>query len=361
MARKVTTLSRYEQIGSYPWRVNSITRLRKNTELDPARFLVGLLINVRATVTLGTANAAAVLADNVACIIESIRAFGKNQVRNTTDTFIQIRGCDMKELMNQFAGITVFDNSSTLAVGTGAYNLDFNIIIDFPPPNVRVEEQIGYLLDVPNWSNLEIDLQFGDANSLWNPSTTTFAWTNQVVNVLGRYAMEPGKFAGFGFGLRYLLGTEIAGSLLTTTATKQNLFQLDAKPKVRGLLLKTGVKATTTTAPNNAYATLSDSILANVNLIKAPNLMFRQYFRTTDLKAINAYGQKRNPVTGYAWLDFVLNGLSFEALNPTVLANGAANDMNLWIQADVAGAANQALMVVQDSLYYSQNIVIPTS
>jgi hypothetical protein len=362
--RPVTTLNRWEKIASKTWSVNSTSRFTKSADLDPGRVLRSLLINVQGACTVGVADATADLADNVGAIVEQIRMFGSHQGRGSTDNFLQIRGCDLKELCNIRAGVKVFDNSSTIAVthSATAYQFDFNILIDFPPTGHRVEEQVGYLLDVPNWSQLELDVQFGDANSIWNPAgTTTFTWASQTINLLGRYAQEKKKFAGFGFGLKYLVETENATAQLTTTASQVNLYQLDNKGKIRSLLLKTGTKASTVTSPNNAYATLSDAILANIRLVQVPSQKFREYARFSDLKAIDSLVYRYSPATGYALLDLGGDGLSFEALSPSSISTGEAGTTNLWLQADVTGAASQALAVAQESLYYSGNIVIPTS
>ena len=362
MARPVVTLNRWEKISTKPWTANNTLRFTKSADFDPSRILRSMLINIQCTIAVGVADASALLADGVAAILEQIRMYGSHQGRGSTDNFLQVRGCDMKVYKNMQAGVSIFDNSSALAVTHGqSYNVDFNIILDFPPAHLRLEEQVGYLLDVPNYSQLELDLQFGDALSIWNPAgTTTFAITNQNVNVLGRYAQEKGKFAGFAFGLKYMIFTENATSDLTTTANQKNLYQLDNKGRIRSILVKTGTKATTTTAGNNAYATVSDSILANLRIVQTPSQKFREYARFTDIKAINSNDHKYNPPTGYALIEFGGDGLSFEALAPKSIATGQAGDTNLWLQADPTGAANQAMVTVQESLYYSDQIVIPT-
>jgi hypothetical protein len=359
MARPVTTLNRWEQIASKPWAVNSVVRYTKQADFDPSRVLRSLLIHVKGTCTLATNPATAVRGDNVGAIIEQIRIFGKNQLRGSTDNFRQMRGCDLKELGNMGYGVTIFDASSTLATADAAYALDFFIVIDFPPQRVRVEEKVGYLLDVPNFTQLELDIQFGDEKSLWDLGTAVPTWSLQTVNLLGRYAQEPGKFAGFGFGLVYQTFVEIMGSPLTTTAQKVNLYQLDNKGLIRSLLLKTGVKATTATAGNNAYDSLSDTILANLGILQVPSQFFRSYFAFRELKAINACGQHRSPALGYALLDLTGDELLYDALAPKKIATGQAGDTNIWFQADVAGAANQGLVIAQESLYYADRVVIP--
>ena len=361
MARTVTSLNRWEKITSATWAVNKTNKFVKNSDFDPSRVLRSIMINVRGQVIVGVADATGVLADNIGNIIEQIRMYGSHGGRGTTDNFLQVRGADIKESGNIFAGIKIFDASTTLAVAQATYQVNFNILIDFPPKGHRLEEQIGYLLDVPNWNSLNLEIQFGDGNSLWNPAgTTTFTWSNQTVSLLGRYAQEKGKFAGFGFGLVYRTAEENATSDLTTSATAKNLYQFDNKGKIRSVLLKTGTKATTVTSPNNAYATLSDTILSNIRVVQVPSQKFREFGYFTDLKAVNSAIYRYNPATGYALLDFVGDGLSFETLDPSAIKTGKAGDTNIWLQADVSGASAQALATMQESLYYSGSIVIPT-
>jgi hypothetical protein len=360
MARPVTTLNRWEKISTKAWGVNSTVRFTKQADLDPGRVLRSLLINVVGSCTLATNPATAVLGDNVGAILEQIRMFGSHLKRGTTDNFLQMRGADLKEAINDYNGVAVFDNSAVRAVGIAAYLVDFNLLIDFPPARAQVREQVGYLMDVPNWSQLELDLQFGDEKSLWNLGTAVPTWTGQTVNILGRYAQEPGKFDGFGFGLIYRTFNEDTSSNLASNQANKNLYQLDNKGRIRSLLLKTGVKSLTTTAGNNAYASLSDSILSDIKLLQVPSQKFREFYRFNDIKAISGALKYLNPATGYALLDLTGDQLLFEMLRPSALATGEAKDTNLWLQASVVGAANQGLVVVQESAYYADRIVIPS-
>jgi len=367
MGRPLVTLSRWEKVASKPWGItgaaNNLVKFTTSNDLDVTRVVRCFGINVQGTCTLGVADATAVLPENIGNIIEQIRCFGKHSVRGTTDNHIQVRGADLKTLQNLYAGVTIFDNSSVLSVDYdgGAFVLDFWIFLDFPPAGHRVEEQIGYLLDIPNWDNWELDLQFGDAWSLWNPSTTTQTWTLQTVNLFAQYAMEPKKFAGFGFGLKYLMETENATADLTTSATGKQLLKLDNNARIRSLLLKTGTKATTVTSPNNAFATLVDTILTNLQIVQIPSTKYREYGRYQDLKAIAAKVRRYNLPAGYAIIDLAEDGLSFEALDPSKLVAGKGAETALWLKGDVSGAGAQALDMVQESLYYSANIKIPTS
>lgn len=361
MARRITTLNRWEHIASGVWTENKTTRFTKDAHFDDSRWLRSIMVHITGAVTVGVANATALLADNVGAIVQEMRMSGKNLKRGTSDNnFCMIRGADLKELRNIYSGVSIFDNSDTLAVATGTYHLDFYLIYDFPPPKLRVEEQIGYLFDMPNWSDFSLYLQFGDANNLFNPAgTTTFAWANQNIELMGRYAQEPGKFAGFGVGLRYLNYWENTTAQLTANGAKVNLQQLDNKGKIRALLLKTGVVSQTTTGGNVAYASLSNAILSNLRIIEVPNQLFREYDYFNDIKAENSFNYRRSPATGYALIDLVSDGLPFEVISPSKIATGEAKSTNFYLQADVAGAANQGLVVAQESLYYSDQIVIP--
>lgn len=357
--RKITSLNRWELINSKPWATGQQVRFTRDGDFDNSRWLRAVLINVQGTATVSGGPATGLLSDGVAAIVEEIIMKGKNRLRGSSDNFIDVRGSDLYEIDNQFAGTSVFDNSTALAVGNGAYNLDFNLMLEFAPPKMRVEEKIGYLLDVPNWSNLELDLNFGDEKSIWNLGGAAVAWSAQTVNLLGMYAQETNKFAGYSVGLRYLQFIENATSVLTTTANAQQLQLLDNKGKISRLFLKTGVKATTTTAGKNAFASLSDGILTSVKVVNFPTQIFRNFNRYTDIKAGDSYAYRRAPKQGYATIEFSGDELPYGSLSPKEIATGEANTTQLWLTGNVNGAANQALVTVQESLYYSDRIQIP--
>jgi hypothetical protein len=216
-----------------------------------------------------------------------------------------------------------------------------------------------YLLDAPNYDNLLLEVQWGDAESLYvaaatGPTTFTAFGSgagSPRARVHCQYAMGgPAGMPGFlpARVWRYAL-QEKTDSDMTAGGNNLRLFNIPRGNIIRSLLLKTGVKETTTTSPNNAYASLSNTILTDIRVMRGTNKQIREWQSYFGLREDSAESYLITPSNGYGLVDFAAHGDIREALDTSALISGPTGDVDLFIQANVSGAANQAaLMYVEE-------------
>jgi hypothetical protein len=355
----VVALSRYEAISD-------ITIDAQNAEytlptlgglLPSDRFLWGLrlLFEGRATMP-ASGNPTGVTADERRAFIENVIVEGYHRLRGAQETFINLRGPELFQLNRIYTGREPVSTPSSLTLTASATNdIRFAIDIPFVPMNVPWRAAMGWLLDAPNYDSLKLRVRVGDVNSIFtghssNPTWSAYGSTsgNPRIVVGGIFALAgPAKFRGFVPGRVHRYYYEVTGSDLTTTGTNRRLYNLPRGYWLRSLLVKTGTKATGVTAGNNAYATLSDSILTEVRVMRGLNTVNRYYRSFHDLREDQvgcSSGLIVAAATGYGLIDWVKLGYDGELLDTRGLVAGPTGDVDLFFQADVAGASNQAAL-----------------
>jgi hypothetical protein len=118
------------------------------------------------------------------------------------------------------------------------------------------------------------------------------------------------------------------------------------------VLLKTGTKATGVSAGNNAFQTLADfltDLRFNIGLGKYTRRWLDGNACYADL--VTSYNLPAR-VNGINIIDFAPNGDVRESLNTRPFIAGPSGNVDVYISADVAGAANQALVAVFEELRY---------
>lgn len=356
----VSTIDRKEWIADIPWTSDAQLTLPINGGLLPNdRFMYGLQLQFEGRFTQpATGNSTGVQADGPYSIIDSILVQGYHQIRAAKEPFIFVRAADMYEDALELTGRAPLSTGTLSTAANGTSDIRFIIPVPFVPLGIRPSEQIGYLLDAPNYDSLQLFINAADPASVFTGQTGTIAMSaygsstgSPRIRVYGQFAQAgPGAFAGFVPGRVWRYFTENASSQLTTTATQQALFQLNKGYYLRRLLCKTGVASTATTAGYNAYNSLSDSILANIKVQRGLNKMLTFDADFYGGKEDSAQAYKITPSKGYLPIDWCRRGTLATLLNTVATVSGPTGDTLMQLVADVTGAANQRALLQYEEL-----------
>jgi hypothetical protein len=352
----ITALARTEHIADIPFSVNTVANLpTQGGQLPSDRWMYGLLLEWEGRLTMpASGGPTAELADAPYSLIERVTVDGYYRPAARPDKLIDLRGADLREFAAQNLGFNPLVSGTLGHAASTAYDLRFIIPVPFVPLMVPPTLQIGYLLDAPNYDALKLTIQFGDQNSVQSGATTqpTFSAYGSAsgdprLRVHGQFALAgSGQFAGFMPGKIYRDFQEVTGSLMTTSATEVRLFDIPKGDMVRSIMVKTGVRATGVSPGNNAYASLSDSILSRIKVFRGINKVNRYFVDFAISKEDTALTYRRRHSAGYTLIDWSQRGLS-ELLDLRALT-GASGDTDVYIGADVTGAANQGAVFVTE-------------
>lgn len=349
----ITAFSRAEFIDTIPFVSNSTQTLPTNGGLLPNdRFMSFLILEFRGRLTMpASTGPSAVRAESMAGLIERVTVEGFHKIRRQQEKFIDMRGADL-ELSQRIYSPGAFIKTPTLSVTADATNdMIFQIMVPFTPQRLPVAVQAGYLLDCPNYESLKLSVQWGDFKSIVVPGSTAATWSaygsasgSPELRVTGGFAIQPARFANFVPGRLWRYFQEVTGSIPTTTTSGARLFDIPRGFDIRAVTMKTGTKATDATAGNNAYQTLSE-YLADIRI----NLGLGKYIRRyKDNNAVYAdlvtSWNLSSKITGYTTLDFAQNGAPGEVLATRPLISGPTGNVDLYVQGDVTGASNQAIV-----------------
>jgi hypothetical protein len=325
------------------------------------RYMYGmwLIFEGRATnnVALG---ATGVRADAPFSLIQNVTISGYHRVRGQSEQFINVRGTDLYNLNRAYWNAVPFADPSNgwpqftpqiSTVGGDTNDIRIALYIPFAPMRIPVNSQLGWLLDCPNYDRLQLQVTFADGTAMFTggvaAANVTFsqfgaAGGSPRIRVLGQFALGGQSIYGYVPARTWRYFTEVTGSQMTTTATQQRLYNIPRGNKIRAVHIKTGAKATDATAGIDVYDSYSDDILNNVLIQRGLNKSIRIYpdYRSIKYDVQQAYGMYTQ--TGHALIDFAMRGRLAEALDTVGLVAGPSGDTDLFVQADVTGAANQA-------------------
>ena len=358
----VTAFSRVEYIDSITFTTNSTQTLRTNGGLLPNdRFMNGLLLEFRGRLTMpATTGPTAVQGSAHAGIIERVTVEGYHRIRKQQEKFIDLRGDDIELLQRVYCPGSLIKTPTSISVTANATNdMVVQLAIPFTPLRLSASVQTGFLLDAPNYESLKLTVQWGDYTSVVVPGSTAATWSaygsttgNPELRVYGQFAIQKTRFANFVPGRVFRYFQEITGSPVTTTATGYRLWDVPRGFDIRSVILKSGVKATDTTAGNNAFASLTDfltDIRFNIGLGK----YVRRYMDGNAVYADIAQSYNlASRITGFNALDFAQYGQPGEVLNTRGLISGPNGNVDTYISADVAGASNQAVVALIEEWRY---------
>lgn len=352
----LSTLNRMEYIGSIPFAANSTGNLATNGGLLPNdRFYHSLLLEFRGRLTMPAATGpSAVQADAHAAILERIQVEGFHKIRRNQERFIDMRGADLELLQRLYLPSNLVKTPTSISVAASANNdIVCQILVPFIPLRMPPAVQTGFLLDSPNYDSLKLNVQFGDFKSVVVPGATDATMTAYgsgfgvpEVRVYGLFAMQSNLFARFVPGRLFRYSQEITGSIPTTTANDVRLLDLPRGFDIRTVALKTGTKATNTTAGNNSYATLTE-FLDDIRINQGLGKYIRRVLNNDALYADLGMGYNLPArITGLGVFDFAPNGMPSEVLSTRRLIQGPTGNTDLYLSANVTGAANQAVNVL---------------
>ncbi len=350
----ITTFDRAERLADINYVANTASTLPTSGGVisDP-RYLTALQIRLEGRVTMpGAGGPAALTADGIAQLIEKITVRGFHRIRSRNEAFYDKRGADAKYDADLFTLGNLPSLPATWNFAVNATN-DFrvNFFVPFYPLGFPMSEQLSYIVDTPNYDNLQLVIQWGDAASVFatNGNTVTLSAYGSAVgtptaHVVARWALGgPSKFANFVPGRIFKYFTEVTGSIPTTTATNVYLQQIPRGNLIRSISVKTGVKSANVSGGNNAYTSLSDTILANIKTQLGTNYNIRYFPHQQDIGVENAVKKGFPYVPGRALLDFAPNGALAEMLDLRGKQAGGTAQTDAAMLADVTGAASQAI------------------
>jgi len=339
--------------------INTVFTLPTNGGLIPNdRFIRSLMLTFRGRCTnAGANNPTGTQADGVWNLLGEVRVEGHHRIRGAMESFFVLRGPEIRELNRMYSAIAPPFTPATLALGAAATNdIMFTLMIPFTPLGLSIQAQKGWLLDAPNYENLRLSVTFTDDLNILTGQTaaSTFSAFGSAVGsptleVLGEFAQAgPSRAAGFVPGRVWRFYREATGSNLTTTATGVRLFELPRGFRIRSTSFKTGAKSTAVSPGNNAYNTLSDAILTNLELNRGTNRILRSWNRSAQIQFYNQQTKGLPDSAGYQLVDFLSHGADGEVLDLTTAIAGPTGDIDAFLRADVTGAANQAALAVYE-------------
>lgn len=356
----LTTMRRFEHLANINYAANTVANLpTQGGQIVDNRWLWGLHLVLEGRFTQAAQTGPSALnADGIPGMIERITMEGFSRIRQRNEKFFDMRGAELAFLTKLFY-LNAFP-SSTVTDFVADHTNDFrqHYILPFVPLGVDPGEQINYLLDVPNYETLKLTVQWGDILSTIGayttaPAFTAYGSTSGVpkLRVGGYWSLAGGgRFANRIPGRIFRYFQEVTGSTMTTTATGVRLIDIPRGNMIRSILLKTGVKSTIITAGNNAFASLSDSILANINIYRGMNRPIRYYPLQEQIRAETVLNRGYAGVAGYNYIDFSPNGVLGESLDARALVSGSSGQTDLYIGADITGASNQAAVVLYEEI-----------
>ena len=360
--------------------VNTQFMLPNNGGLIPNdRYMYGMWLILEGRATNAVAlNATGLRADAPFSLLQNVTISGYHRVRGQNEQFINLRGVDLYNLNRFYWNAVPYMEPSNgwpqftpqISIVNGDTN-DFRIAyyIPFAPMRIPVNSQMGWILDAPNYDRLQLQITFGDGTALFTggvaAGNVTFSQFGSATGsprcrVIGQFALGGQQIYGYIPARTWRYFTEITGSQMTTTSTNQRLFNIPRGNKIRALLTKTGTKSTDATAGIDVYDTVSDDILDTLLIQRGLNKSIRIYpdYRTPKFEVQQAYGMYGQ--TGYGLIDFAQRGRLAEALDTVGLVAGPSGDTDLYYQANVTGAANQAaLFLIEELRGIPRNIALP--
>ena len=378
--------ARQEFIADLPiTALNSQLLLNSANGFSNDRFMYGMILTFEARITNppGAGAPTSVFPEAPFTLIDNLQIQGYHRVRGANEQFLNMRGSDLYNMVRSYTAVNTFvqPNNPILSaagiflpqltvVADEVNDVRFQLFVPFCPMNHVINEQLNWILDAPNYDRLQMTIQVGDALSVFSGLTAgatgvigAATATQCGFTAFGSNAGTPrvrveGQYALAGAGaFNYVPGRvwryyveNTTGDIVSAATSNSRRYTINRGNKIRGVLVKTGTKATTATATNNVYATLSDDVLNNIKFQRGQNKSIRFYpsYRSISFETSINYGFR--PPVGYAIIDFAQHGRIIESLDTIGLVAGPSGDTDTFIQADVSGGANFADLYLVEEL-----------
>lgn len=372
----LTTAARHEYIGD-------ITAGTKNQPynmpnqgglLPNEYYLYGLLLRVRLRITNPSAPNAPTLAiaDAPYGLLDRVIVKGYHRLRQSQEEVINLRGADLRELgytystgvlqvaPNTLATTNAGRVTPNLSLTADATNdIDFTVLVPFVPMQMPLSEQLNWLLDAPNYDNLQLQINWADENNVFSGQGAAMTFSaygsatgSPTISVTRLFAMDSDMFKGFIPGRLWRYFIETRSGAIVSGGAQQRVFDIPRGNRIRSLMFKTGVLNTAVSSGNTAFSTLSNTVLSAIYAYRGTNKLFRRYNLFTDIQqeVQAAFGINRGYTPGFALMDFAKHGNLQEVFDATGLIIGDTGNIDCFIQADISAAANQAAVMVIEEL-----------
>jgi hypothetical protein len=242
----------------------------------------------------------------------------------------------------------------------GTYDLDiWYCIPTFPivSGSSRAQNQVPYLWQPADWADsLQVTLQLGDLTSFGTAGgggTTTFSGFGSgagqpVVEIYTEYSILGPLRAGFRTAA-VVRNENAITSGVTSLATNVRLMPLQ-KNKTTNVILKSGTNLTGTTSGVNVYASLSDTLLEQTQIM-VDNKPIRN--NLSNLASKESIGYKFTTIEPQGYLPFSFIDsqsarTAYRADLPSVVGSGS--DFGLYTNVITAGA-NTIVNVIQEMIF----------
>jgi hypothetical protein len=347
------TLGRWEWVGDIqvPTAGNAALTLPTGGGVMPNdRFAHSYMLHFQGRLTNpGSGNPTGICADAPYTLIDRIIFTGYHRGRGQTEQFINVRGVQAYNYATQIQGRAPLSTGVLDISASAAVDLDFYIPIPFVPLGIRPHQMINWLLDLPNYDNPQLIIQFADPTNVYTGQTNPVVMSaygsstgNPVISVSAIYAMNgPNAFRGFIPGRVWRYFRENTAQL-SASASQVTLDLVPRGYRIRGVLGTVGVINTASPAGARSFVSLSNTILANYNIQVGVNRNIRQFRQFEDSQEQPAEIYKQILPVGNNWVDFCLNQTDAEAWDLSQAIAGPTGDTLAQIVADVTGASNQA-------------------
>lgn len=370
--RPVTTMFRPETLETIVITANNQEySLSGNGGMLPRdRFLSGLLLTVKFRITNASSNnPSAALADAPYNIIDRVTVYGKHALRRTDETIVSLSGSELAELQRLNTRYAIQGSVPLVTTADATNDIRFVLHVPFVPWQVHPNAMANYLLDGPNYQTLYLKIKWADDKSIFRGQTSASTFSafgsttgNPTIDVVAFQAMEPSsKFNGFVPGLYSIYSRPVISQSLLTTGQRVRITDLPRGGRLRRIVLKTGVQATTVTSGNSAFNTLSDDVLTRINVKLGSNKIVwdARDFLTARANMTLLNPGSVTPSTGHLVVDWVRTGNDAELFNATGLIAGSTGDTDFFIEADVAGASNQNASLIVEEVVQQPTLARP--
>lgn len=354
MANQLSATSRPEHIATIQLTTtNTAYQLpTQGGQLPNDRYMWGLWLRFVGRLTMGATPANTATVDNLLALCNRVKVGGIHRVRGQREDFVDMYGPDLYNWQAIYQGVAPYWTGTVNVAASATTDFEFSIPVWFVPGAVALKEQLGFILDAPNYDNLQLTIYWGDPNSVTQitpsglpPAGMTLSaygstTGNPICEVSGMYALAgDSRFRGYipGRVFRYTVAERTSGDIVNG-AVGSRLFEIPRGYRIRALMLKTGLLASGVSSGNHAYANLQGGVFTNLRVQRGINRSIRIYRRQSDI-ASDVQGMYRyNPQLGYSLVDFAGRGSVKESLDTTGLIAGPSGDTDLYVQSDITPA-----------------------
>lgn len=354
------------------------TNINRNMSLQ--RPLEEILLRFKGRVVIGTANYTAVAAEAPQSILNRIRIFGT--WRNGQQVPLDISGATLfaaGRMYDPFGNSLFIGNApptrqadpsipfgqvGTTFGNTGTYDLDIFYRIPmapFLPHAARAAASYPFWWLPEDWNDsLQIVINFGDNTSFGTPAGgTTVAFTafgsgagSPTVDVILVYAQLSKVRGSYHSAIVMRNEQQIVGGVVGAAGNNIQLIPL-SKQKITNITVKTGQVLTGTSGAAFVYASLTDTLLDQTQVI-ADKTTIRNTYSNQSSKEEQARRWSSIQPQGYLNFSFI-DGANpracFRADNPAVVGPGATFALFTSV---VTPGANPACSIIQEQIYSQQ-------